>query len=563
MKKHLLIIYLISFSLSILAQEIKSNSFRVNNMIISKDEADTKPPLLEVSNIMFTDANGNNRIDANEECFVTFDLTNNGKGNALNLKVDVNNKSNITGLIYNKSIDVGKIEPGKIKTVIIPISGAMQLTSGKAILDFNFVEAKGFQPEPISYTIETKEFDKPDVKVVDHSFFSNNSEIKLGFPIQLKVLLQNKGQGLAENVNVNFIFPSANVFPNDASSFSIGNLTPGSAKELVFEFQPNKLYAEKTIPITVNITERHGKFGDSKTFSAIVDGKSSGKTIEIASTAVDNVINIETPSLTADVDKSIPFTTGKHPYRFALIIGNEDYTSRQSNLKAESNVHYAVNDAKVFKEYTINTLGCEEKNVFFLTNATSGEMNQEIQRIVQMLNRLGNKSELIFFYAGHGFPQELTGIPYLIPVDVSATNLNQAIKLNDVFASLSQTNAARITVFLDACFTGGGREAGLLAARSLMVAPKKEELKGNMVVFTATSKDQSALPYHDNKHGMFTYFLLKKLQESKGEVTYGELDTYLNNNVSIESLRKNRKEQDPETFVSKEVQNTWENWKMK
>ena len=34
---------------------------------------------------------------------------------------------------------------------------------------------------------------------------------------------------------------------------------------------------------------------------------------------------------------------------YAIIIGNEDYKSKQPNLSNESNVDVAVNDAKVFK----------------------------------------------------------------------------------------------------------------------------------------------------------------------------------------------------------------------
>jgi hypothetical protein len=61
---------------------------------------------------------------------------------------------------------------------------------------------------------------------------------------------------------------------------------------------------------------------------------------------------------------------------------------------------------------------------------------------------------------------------------------------------------------------------------------------------------------------MFTYFLLKKLQETGGNVTYNELKDYVARNVSIESLRTNAKEQDPTLNISPEVVNEWQGWKM-
>jgi hypothetical protein len=545
------------------AQTIKSNQFRMNNVLISNDIADNKPPLLELTEIAFTDANGNNRVDAFEQCNISFTIANKGKGNANNLKVLLQNSGLISGLVFEKTTLIGKIEPGKIQKVSIPISSDVNLTTGKANFQISFEEDKGFPPDAFELNIDTREFSKPDVRVVDQSFLTDNGNIKLGYPIQLKVLVQNVDQGIAENVNVSFLYPAVNVFPNDNSEFSLGILQPGDSKELVFEFQANKKYTEKTIPITVKITEKYGKYAQNKNVAATLDARSAGTTITIASSASDNTFEIQTASLTADVDKNIPQIEIKYPNRYALIIGNEDYTSRQDGLSTEINVAFAANDARIFKEYAVNTLGVEERNVFLLINATAGEMSQKIELVCQILSRLGESAELIFYYAGHGFPDENTKIPYLIPVDVSATNLSSAIKLNNVYSKFAATNAKRVTIFLDACFTGGGREAGLLAARSVKVKPKNEILSGNMVVFAATSEDQSALPYKAKQHGMFSYFLFKKLQETKGDVTYGDLEKYLRDKVSIESLRINSKAQDPKASVSYDAENVWENWKIR
>ena len=146
---------------------------------------------------------------------------------------------------------------------------------------------------------------------------------------------------------------------------------------------------------------------------------------------------------------------------------------------------------------------------------------------------------------------------------LASSNLTSAIKLTDLYSKFSATKAKRISIFLDACFTGGGRDAGLLAARGVKIKPKAETLSGNLIVFAATSEDQSALPYKDMKHGMFTCFLLKKIQETKGVVTYGELEKSVRENVAIESLKINSKAQDPKASISPDVLSTWETWKIK
>lgn len=533
------------------------------SLVLEKNIEQKLPPMLSISDIKFIDDNGNSRIDGNEDCYISFTISNKGKGSAQNLKFKVTNNSSVLGLNFNSITYAENINPNTTQTFKVPINGTMKLTSGVANIKVSFEEQMGFQPDPFELNIETKEFINPNVQVVDYSFLTDNGIIQLGLPVQLKVLIQNIGQGIAENVNVSFQYPSSNVFPNGQKDYVISTLQPGNTKEIVFEFIANKLYSGSNIPVTVVINEKYNRFGENKQVFANIDSKSSGTTINIASNAVDSRVNIQVASLTAEVDKNIPLNPIKYPDRYALIIGNEDYSSRQRGLGAEVDVAFAVNDAKIFKEYCVNTLGVEEKNVFLLTNATAGEMHQRIELVTQILSRLGSKGELIFYYAGHGFPDENTKEPYLIPVDVTATNLSAAIKLNDVYKKFSQTGSKRITVFLDACFTGGGRESGLLAARGVKVRPKEEIVSGNMVIFAATSEDQSALPYKDKQHGMFTYFLLKKLQETKGEVSYGALEEFIRNNVSLESLKINNKAQDPKANVSQQAKTEWENWKLK
>ena len=262
----------------------------------------------------------------------------------------------------------------------------------------------------------------------------------------------------------------------------------------------------------------------------------------------------------SSVNLNIPINK-KVEHRYALVIGNEDYQSKQRGLSEEQNVDYAVNDAKVFKEYALKTLGVKEDNMFFLKDATAIEMNRKIELVSKIIKKLGNKADLIVYYAGHGYPDETTKVPYLIPVDVPASDLSYAIKLDDFYKDLSATGAKSITVFLDACFTGGGRESGLMASRGVKVKPKEGSLSGNLVVFSASSGNQSALPYHKEGHGMFTYYLLKKLQESKGKVSMGELSDYIHDQVSIQSLKTNEKEQDPTVNTSSKVVNHWRNWK--
>ena len=89
-------------------------------------------------------------------------------------------------------------------------------------------------------------------------------------------------------------------------------------------------------------------------------------------------------------------------------------------------------------------------------------------------------------------------------------NVKSGISLKKLYSELNKYPTKRTTVFLDACFSGGARNMPLLAARGVRINPKEETISGNIVVFSATSEKQSALSFDREKHGMFTYFLLKK-----------------------------------------------------
>ncbi len=227
------------------------------------------------------------------------------------------------------------------------------------------------------------------------------------------------------------------------------------------------------------------------------------------------------------------------------------------------NVEFARNDESAFKYYAIKTLGIPEKNITFLLDATYGQISQSLSKMNLIAKSTNGKATIYFYYAGHGLPDQNTKEPYLMPVDVSGSNLSAAIKLKDVYSKLTEYPSERIIVFLDACFTGGGRDQGLLSARAVKVRPREDLLTGNITVIASSSEDQTSLPYKDKKHGLFTYYLLKKIQETKGDITLKELSEFLNEKVNLESILINNKEQTPKTNISLEVETTWQNWKLK
>lgn len=523
------------------------------------------PANLDISSLKFVDSLGNNNqlMDARENAFIQFLITNTGKGDAYQLKANITMSKTVMGLDYPKTFDIGDLEAGKSTSVTIPVSGTIQLEAAKAEFTIDIKEGNGFDADPFIISFNTQAFKSPLLTITDHKFSSDEAgKIRLGQTVSLQIMLQNKGQGEAKDIKVDVVAPE-NVFPANESVFYIDKLLPNESKILHYEFFANKKYIGSEIPIKVNITESYKRYGDNKTLSVSLD-QNLPKTqlVEIVGVS-DKPININSIYLTSDVNRDIPIGTTKQPNTFALIIGNEDYSSYQKGISSEMNVAYAKNDALTFKEYCSKTLGIPEENITCILDATAGKMWQEIDRLSKLIEATNGKASIILYYAGHGLPDEQTKAAYLIPVDVSGSNISSAIKLSTVYEKLSEYPSKQVTVFLDACFTGGARNGALLASRAIRITPKSDYLKGNIVVFTASSGDESALPWKAQQHGMFTYFLLKKLQQTKGDLNFNELRNYLKENVSLESVRTNSKKQTPQVLISPDLEQNWGSLKLK
>lgn len=263
------------------------------------------------------------------------------------------------------------------------------------------------------------------------------------------------------------------------------------------------------------------------------------------------------PAPSSDVDQNIPEAPATNANTFAIIIANENY-------QEETPVQYALNDGQTFKEYCQKVLGLPEDNIHYREDATLNNILAEVDWISKVARAYNGEASLIVYYAGHGIPDEASGSSYLLPVDGIGNNLRTGYSLAELYKTLGALPARSVTVFMDACFSGAKRGEGMLAsARGVAIKAKPEAPKGNMVVFSAAQGDETAYPYEDKGHGLFTYFLLKKLQETKGQVSLGELAQYVQQQVSRRSIVTNRKSQTPCVTPSESMVNTWKNKTLK
>ena len=258
----------------------------------------------------------------------------------------------------------------------------------------------------------------------------------------------------------------------------------------------------------------------------------------------------------SDVDYNLPENVSNNNNTFAIIFANENY-------QEEVKVDFALNDGEMFKQYCNKVLGLPEENIHIKKDATLNNMKAELAWLQQVAKAYNGKARFIIYYAGHGIPDEKTGSSYLLPVDGTGRMLETGYSLSDFYQLLGALPSAGVTVFMDACFSGSKRGDGMLAsARGVAIKSKPQAPKGKMVVFSAANGDETAYPFKEKEHGLFTYYLLKKLKDSKGNVTFSELASYLTEEVGKKSIVANGKSQTPTVVPSAGVTD-WRNLRLK
>lgn len=284
---------------------------------------------------------------------------------------------------------------------------------------------------------------------------------------------------------------------------------------------------------------------DVPTLNVDLDGKTSVAQNTSPKKAVDNTI-----------DKNIPQTASLQSNTFVIAIGNENYT-------LVPKVAFANNDMNIFAQYCQKTLGIPMQNIRKYKDATFGSMLSALNDIKDIADAYNGDMNVIFYYAGHGIPNEKDQTAYLLPTDADGKSTEVCFPLARLYKELGELNAKSVIVFMDACFSGAQRGNGMLAsARGVAIKAKEQKPMGKLVVLTAASGEETAYPFKEKGHGLFTYFLLKKLNETKGECSLGELSDYITTNVKRQSIVINRKPQTPAIIFSDSVKDEWMNYKL-
>ena len=520
-------------------------------------EKDVVPPLLKVmpQSQQFIDQDHNGVIDANEQCVIRFEVTNTGRGDAFGCVARTTISGDTEGLVI-KEVPLAVIPHGSKQWIEVPIVANENTKTGEIQFSIYVDEPNGYGTDPITGKIGTHKLKTPYVQVASYKVSgAKGGKLNRREMFKLQVIVQNTDQGVAENVTIGLKLPeNVNWLGGSEEHLNVGSLKPNETKTLEYELMANQRAADQ-IDIQVAVAERTGKFAKSAEIP-LQFGQYVGSSIAMNVERNDAEVEIRKATLISDVDENIPITNSKNSNTFVLIIASEHY----SQVAA---VPFALNDGNIFREYCIKTLGIGEKHIKYLSDATGNQIKSGVNWLANLTEAFENP-QIIVYYAGHGIPDESNKSAYLLPVDGIISDMSTCYKLDDLYTTLGNMPASQITVFMDACFSGSKRENGMLAsARGVALKAKSGVPQGNMVVFSAAQGDETAYPNREQQHGLFTYYLLKKLQETEGDIALKDLGDYITKQVSQQSLLINDKKQTPCVIPSASLGTEWQSWKLK
>ena len=237
--------------------------------------------------------------------------------------------------------------------------------------------------------------------------------------------------------------------------------------------------------------------------------------------------------------------------QWAVIIGVGGYEST-----AVPRLRYPVADADAVYQTLVTVGGFKKENILLLTDKT--ERKPTLRNIKWALGtflaRSAHKDDLVVIYfAGHGASEvdqrgvERDGLSkYLVPIDADPDDLySTAMPMDEMQNVLARIEAERVTVFLDACYSGaaGGRTFASTKSRTVNVddifLDRLTRSKGRAIV-TASRPSELSIELPELGHGVFTYYLVRGLEgyadlNRDGIVSLQELFEYLTQEVSRKS----------------------------
>lgn len=491
------------------------------------------PPDLALR-VAFIETNGNGYLDASEAGKVRVSVSNNGRGAALGVILNLKADAKDDRVSFESSKVIGEVPVGQTRSTEFQLNAAKSVSRMTNRFTLSATESYGFQPDPVQISFETQPFVPPKLELVDFgvSTATGDNVIRPGVVTTVQARVQNRGQGAAENTRFTINLSQNTYFtPDSRKDYTFASLKSGEFKDLEFSFTPNNNVG-KTIEMSIGFVED----GTNGSFPIKLDVEKPQRTIEqlvVKGKTLETTEIGDVATVSVDIEKDIPKSRQSGTNDLAVVFGIENY-------KNVPGVTFARRDAQWMMKYFEDVLGIPASRIHFKTDSDVSLAEFNVAFGGWLNKRLQKDSNVFIYYAGHGSPDIKENKAYLIPYD---GNPNYAavtgFELNTLYEQLGALGAKSVTVFLDACFSGANREREMLLADARPVFMEvNAALTGNVTVFSASGGKEISSAWPEKKHGLFSYYLMKGMRgdadsNEDRKITVGELGDYLKTNVAV------------------------------
>ncbi len=523
------------------------------------------PPNL-FAELSFTDDNGNGILEAMEKAIITITITNNGKGNAYDLRVSLVDDKPDKSLIIGTMQQIPLLKPGEARKVSFPINTDIKLITVDHKIEIKVSEQYGYDMDPAFLNLQTFEYQHAKLafsglEIMDAgegtAAIMEDGQLQAGEMVKAKIVVQNVGQGISNNTKYTVSTTDNNIFLRNNSG-TLGVLYPGEVREIFVTLSPNKrVISKENLPILLEMHEDKGK-GDLLTFQLPVklNQKPPKPNIVTLNANLESltknfaVFEYTSNKFTANTGtvmniRSVAPSLSKRKNAIAVVFGVSKYEDMAP-------APYADNDAIIMKEYFEKILGVDQVLLFTNDQVTIGKLKKIFNPVYGDLQKavVSGETDVFVFFSGHGVPDKSGNNTYLLPYDGVKEDLetfgyNTAKLYND----LGSIGARSVTVILDACFSGSSRatesitEENLVAQKGVKLRVSKPWLAiPNITIINSSTGEETSLGFDPSESGLFTYFFTAGLQgnaDANGDkkITVGELKKYVTDNVTATSRK--------------------------
>ena len=402
------------------------------------------------------------------------------------------------------------------------------------------------------------------IRLIDEN---RNNLVDAGENCYLEIVLNNTGNGVAKNINLDAILSSVSVKGFSwAKSVYVGNLIDGQQKKVKLELYPKISLRDGTIRLKLEALEANAYNSKPKQFSLILKSKGYGlavgwnEPLSKKTTVYEPEYTIETCIVSnSDIKQVSVYLNGEiySDKRGLKLIRSDDcdYIIK-SNLKLRSganriNVKVINKDRSTTSEtrfiyytetrlenrlaliignsnYTFAPLRNPENDArdmatalrnlnFDVIEIIDGDKKTMRDAVRDFSDRLDKDGGVgLFYYAGHGI--QVKGENFLVPVKHNIQEeyeiQDEAIRVNTVLSAMENSGTRMNIVILDACRDNPYARSMRSGSRGL--AQIYAEGSGSIIAY-ATSPGSVAAD-GDGKNGLYTQELLKAINTKDLEI---------------------------------------------